>query len=83
MLDKILEAYPEDNFLKADGFDDCIIGVDPHCEKPRLIYSVNLVINQLMSVDGLNEEDAHEHFAFNIAGGYVGEQTPVWCYDNF
>ena len=31
----------------------------------------------------MNSEDAWEHFAFNIAGSYVGEKTPIWCYDLF
>jgi hypothetical protein len=26
-------------------------------------------------------EDAIEHFEYNVAGGYVGEKTPIWVYD--
>jgi len=28
MIDKILEWFPEDEILKADGFDEAIIGID-------------------------------------------------------
>jgi len=28
-------------------------------------------------------EDAYEHFEFNVKGSYVGEQTPIWCEDDF
>ena len=28
MLDKIVEWFPEDEILVADGFDDAIIGID-------------------------------------------------------
>jgi len=31
----------------------------------------------------ISEGDAYEHFEFNIAGSYMGEKTPIWCYDNF
>jgi len=31
----------------------------------------------------MTEEDAMEHFSYNVEGGYVGEQTPIWCQDNF
>ena len=24
-----------------------------------------------------------EYFEYNVSGAYVGEQTPIWCYDNF
>ena len=38
ILDSILEYYPEDEILKADGFDDAILGYDE--SSGRLIYSV-------------------------------------------
>ena len=28
MLDQIIEQYPDENFLIADGFDNAIIGLD-------------------------------------------------------
>ena len=79
MLEIILESYPEDNFLIATGFDDAVIGVD--LVTMRLIYSVSEVISILM-ID-MSEEEAIEYFEFNVAGSYMGENTPIWCYDNF
>ena len=81
MLDKIIEWFPEDEILKADGFDDAIIGVSEGFNEPvRLIYSVKKCVNILM-VD-MTEEDALEHFYHNIKGAYVGEKTPIWCIDD-
>ena len=79
MLEEIINNYPEENFLTADGFNDAIIGVDT--KSMRLIYSVTKCIDVLM-ID-MSEEDAYEYFEFNVAGSYVGEKTPIWCYDNF
>jgi hypothetical protein len=79
MLEKIFEWFPEDEFLKADGFDDAVIGVDMF--SMRLIYSKSKVIEILIN-EGLSEEDALEHFSFNIEGAYVGEKTPIWCIDD-
>jgi hypothetical protein len=31
----------------------------------------------------MTEEEAEEFFEFNVSGAYMGEQTPIWCYDNF
>lgn len=45
MIEKILETYYDQNFLKADGFDDSIIGVD--ISTMRLIYSVKKVLEIL------------------------------------
>ena len=79
MLDSILETYDDESFLKADGFDEAIIGVDEN--SMRLIYSVSKCI-EILSQD-MSEEDALEHFYYNVSGSYVGDKTPIWCIDNF
>jgi len=79
MIDKIIEQYEDETFLKADGFDGAIIGVDE--TTMRLIYSVSKCIEILMR--DMTEEDAMEYFSFNISGAYVGDKTPIWCSDNF
>jgi len=48
----------------------------------RLIYSVNKCIIILVSEEDLTEEDALEHFHYNVKGSYVGEKTPIWCTDD-
>lgn len=68
--------------LKADGLDEAIIGVASRCGQPDLIaYSVTKCIEVLMR-DGVSYEEALEHFDFNVAGAWVGPETPVWVYDN-
>jgi hypothetical protein len=80
MLQEIIEYYGDEEFLKADGFDDAIIGVE--IPSMRLIYSVKRCLEILID-EGMTYEDAIEHFDFNIGGAYVGEKTPIWCHDNF
>lgn len=80
MLEKILEWFPEEEILKADGFDGAIIGIDD--TTMRLIYSVNKCIMILVSEEDLTEEDALEHFHYNVKGSYVGGKTPIWCTDD-
>jgi hypothetical protein len=81
MLETIMEQNPEDEFLKADGLDEAIIGYDD--QTGRLIYSMSKIIDILIIDDGMTEEDALEHYYYNIHGGYVGEKTPIWCNDYF
>lgn len=78
MLQEIIEAFPEMEFLKADGLDGAVIGFDEKSE--RLIYSVTKIIEILMS-DGMSDEDALDYYYYNIAGAYVGEKTPIYCFD--
>jgi len=77
--EKLFKIYEEEELLKADGFDDAIIGIDERTM--RLIYSVSKCI-EILSKD-MSEEDAIEYFYFNMEGAYVGEKTPIWCTDNF
>ena len=79
MLEEIIESYDDEEFLTADGFNNAIIGVDEG--SMRLIYSVTKCIEILM--EDMSEEDALEHFSYNVSGAYMGEKTPIWCYDNF
>ena len=76
-LESIIERYQDESFLKADGFDEAIIGVDENAM--RLIYSVSKSIEILMKE--MSHEDAIEYFTFNVSGTYMGDKTPIWCND--
>lgn len=77
MIESIIEHYVEEEFLKADGFDDAIIGVDE--KEMRLIYSVSKSL-KILEKD-MSPLDALEHFTYNVSGSYVGVKTPIWCWD--
>lgn len=79
MIDTIIEHYHDETFLKADNFDEAIIGVDENTM--RLIYSIKKCIEILC--DDMSEEEALEYFQYNVSGAYFGEKTPIWCQDYF
>jgi hypothetical protein len=87
-LEAIIEDYPEEEFLKADGFDDAIIGVDN--DTLRLVYdskkAVQILADQFRadySDPGSEEailesyQEAQEYFEFNVSGA-KGEGYPIW-----
>lgn len=78
-LDVILEQYADEEILKADGLDDAVIGIETR--SMRLIYSVDKILEILVTQDEMTYEDALEHYHYNIEGGWVGDQTPIWCHD--
>jgi hypothetical protein len=78
MLDSIVENYPDEEILKADGLDDAVIGIDEGSY--RLIYSKTKCIEIFVN-EGMDVEDALEHYYYNVVGSYVGEKTPIWCED--
>jgi hypothetical protein len=78
MLDNIIRNFPESEFLKADGFDAAVIGLEENSGK--LIYSARKII-QILIEEGLSEEDALDHYYYNVEGAYVGDLTPIYCFD--
>lgn len=62
------------NYLKAEGFDEAIIGIDSLGE--RLIYDKQKMI-EILSAQ-MSIEDAIEFLEFNTWDAYVGEHTPIY-----
>ena len=77
VLERILQDHPDSELLRMSegNFDAAIIGVDQDGE--RLIYDSNSVVQVLIN-DGMDEEDAWDYFYYNIAGAYVGKNTPLF-----
>lgn len=63
------------SYLKADGFDLAIIGIDQINEK--IIYDKNIMINVLCN-EGLSKIDAYEFLEYNVWNAYVGIYTPIY-----
>ena len=80
ILNQITEKFDEEEFLRADGFDEAIIGVEEN--SMRLIYSVTKCL-EIIEAQGLPYEDALEHYNYNILDCYMGEKTPIFCDDEF
>lgn len=74
-LERIIEQYPDEEFLIADGFDEAIVGVN--ALTLQIIYNIDKIIDILIS-EGMTEEEGIEHFEFKVLGAYVGEQTPIF-----
>jgi len=81
-LSKILNTYPETEFVFAEGFSEAAIGVD--LDEGRLIYSVSKCIDVLVYVDGMIFEDAIEYFENNVRTAYEDvENGPIWANTEF
>lgn len=70
--------------IKADGFDDCIIGFaevwDGDQRVYRIIYNASHMFQKLMARDGMTAEEAQEYFDYNIDCAYVGKETPIYMW---
>ena len=64
--------------LFADGYDDAILGIAERDGIPLVIYDVRKILQVLRSRDHMAREEAEEFFEFNIAGAWMGDQTPIF-----
>ena len=65
--------------LLADGLEDAFLGAGSRFgEEPAAVYDADAIIDILMERDGMDYEEAHEYFDFNVQGAYVGEHTPLY-----
>ena len=75
----LADAYPDHDFLLADGFEDAFVGVVAGiAREPTACYDRARCITILVKRDDMTEEDAEEHFTFNVEGAYVGPTTPAF-----
>jgi hypothetical protein len=64
--------------MKADGFDDAIIGVGYRCGQDEvLVYDRDMCIHILVR-EGMSYDEAVEYFEFNVEGAWVGDKTPMF-----
>lgn len=72
----------EEKLVKADGFEDAIIGVGGRINMPEvLIYSYNKCVKILMKRDNFTYEEAIEWMDYNVVGSWVGETTPIFVHE--
>ena len=79
-IDSLADRHDDEEILRIDGFDEACIGWTNSWsgnERPmRLVYDENKMIEILME-QGMDAEEALEYYDFNIAGAYLGSNTPV------
>lgn len=81
---RMTELAGDPHLLFLDGFDDCVVGLCHAFGQPvRVQYDIECILDALVERHGLTEDEASEHFDFNIMGGYHGPYTPVFllCHD--
>lgn len=74
--EQLKEENPEAMF--ADGFDDALIGICRRFGQQAVAaYDYRKCI-EILTRDGMTEEEAEEYFEFNVIGAWVGEGTPAF-----
>jgi hypothetical protein len=82
LIDQCIKSHMGDDekILLADGLENAFMGIGRQFTHPVAIYSYRKTIKILMK-HGMDMEGAIEYFDYNIAGAFVGDQTPVFLQD--
>jgi hypothetical protein len=72
----LADIHPEALF--ADGFDGAIIGMCHRACRPAVVAYSRMTCIEILRMGGMGFEEAEEFFEFNVAGAWMGEQTPVF-----
>ena len=82
LIDQCIKSHmgKDETILLADGLENAFMGIGRQFHYPIAIYSYKKTIKTLMR-SGMDREEAIEYFDYNIAGSFVGDQTPVFLQD--
>lgn len=75
----VSDAFPEDDILIADGFEDAFIGVAIQFNNPIPLFDYEKCI-EILQKDGMSLSEAQEYFDFNVIGAWVGKGTPAFLF---
>ena len=74
-MDENVEEYLR--LEPREDFDPCVIGVARRFNDIVLVYDIGKVLAMFVA-QGMTEEEADEHFEFNVIGGWLGDMTPIF-----
>jgi hypothetical protein len=76
VVEEALETWGN-GALFFDGLDAAIVGMGQQFTDPALVvYDEGRILKILMD-QGMDWDEAFEFYSFNIAGSWVGENTPI------
>ena len=84
---RIIEVLTDENpdAILYDGMDEALIGIyrgdlarADDAYDSIAVYSYVKFIQIYIERDGMSEEEAIEHFEFNVMGAWVGDGTPAF-----
>lgn len=75
ILSKILNEFPDEGYLKVDGFDKALIGIS---SDGALVYSIDKIVEILVKRNNWSSNDAYSYFLYSISATYVGEKKPIF-----
>ncbi len=81
LREQIAQINEDALLLEEEEFDEAIMGMTQHAKHGVVaVYDTDKIIDILMRKFSMTDDDAWDHFGYNILGAYVGEHTPVFFF---
>ena len=78
--ENLMIKIQENECIIADGLDHAIIGVTVG-PNMQVVYSSALILHEYL-IEGMDEEEALDHFYYDVIGGNPsGDNSPVFLLD--
>jgi len=78
LRDLAIEQVGGEDLMFFDGYDDAIVGVTYHKGENIVVYDRAKVLRILEKT--MSPDEAADFFEYNIAGAYLGPQTPIFLH---
>jgi transcriptional regulator with XRE-family HTH domain len=74
------QGYNDSILLESPSYRNAVVGVS---EEGRIIYSARIILQDMMIDEGMEYEEAVDHFSYNLLRSlpYMGEMAPIIQYD--
>lgn len=74
-----MREFPEGvTVLEPKRFDEAVVGMVSRTDRPPVVcYSVEKIV-EILTEDGMSDEEAYEYYEYNILGAYMGETAPMF-----
>lgn len=74
------QGYEDSILLESPSYRNAVIGVS---EDGRVIYSAHIILQDMMIDEGMEYEEAIDHFSYNLLRSlpYMGEMAPIIQHD--
>ena len=74
------QGYENSIVLEGPSYRNAIVGIN---EEGRVIYSARIILQDMVIDEGMEYEDAIDHFNYNLLRSlpYMGEMAPIIQYD--
>jgi len=77
VLERILDQYPDNEFIQVTGYEDCVIGVCSRAASELfLLYDREKLLQKTCEMENWTYEEALEWHEFNTFGAWYGDATP-------